>query len=234
MGLFICSKKSKGADSMPNDPYHFRLFGYPWTLSHMNTHPGYANRSPEEQAAYLDFLIEVLKRDIQGSYITGFFHERPANNKHLVFPIPAVFEDEDIPTIEKLPLQDKTIITFPRERRSIVDAICHIREEGFKPDRESANGDYYPQLNMVIIRNCQHHIAVAEVCKANPFASVCEYNLDKALGRIGVSRNGESWVRLNADGSEGEKIADVVDVRFALMYRFYEMSYELKRQSALQ
>lgn len=228
MDLFTCLKKSKKADLTSSNPYHFGLFGYSWTLSHMNTHPGYANRPPEKQAAYLDFLIEVLKRDIQGSYITGFLHERPANNKHLVFPIPAVFENEEVSTIEKLPLQNKTVITFPQERRSIVNAVCHIREEGFKPDFESANGDYYPQLNMVIIRNCQHHIAVADVCRAKPFASVCEYDLEKALGRIGISRDGESWVKLNSDGSESKKIADVVDSRFALLYRFYEMSYKLK------
>lgn len=99
-----------------------------------------------EKQILLDYMIDIIKRDIQSEYIADLFYHDEAKTMRMPM-FPEIYYDKDgkehelkFSENQEISLKEKCVITFPWERKRMSDNIINIVKNGLKI---SINHDVY-------------------------------------------------------------------------------------------
>ena len=131
------------------------------------------------------------------------------------------------PKIEMLhvSLENKAVVTLPFRRRSILQSIRDIGREGYHRPQAEVTGQYFPEIELVLIINGRHH-AVVDLVKKGEQSSVTVraevYHLTEAFPKLKLSPDNQLWVC-------NDVRLPVVDARFVLLYELAKEANELQK-----
>lgn len=218
MGLFRFSKNyKKGISDTPSvSPYDISGF---WRR--IQEYPGYAHATPKTKREFLQFVLEVVKMDLQGSTLSRMFFQENVHINPEVFPIPAACKPEK--QTHEIRFEGNTVICVPYDFTKLIGAVEDINREGFKrgPDCHYT-GFYYPEIKLLMVQNGQHHSAVASI-RGGGSVTAWVYHLPEAFDRLSLSDDYRFWML------DGEPKFSVVDPRFALIYELGRELFLLRK-----
>lgn len=176
---------------------------------------------------YVNFLIDAIKQEIVGSSRTDLLFPPDTDKELNVFPIVALtstkLKDED--KAVEIPLNGKTIISFPYDTEKIVDATNDIYDGGFDSKVRNIYGTYFPELEMIIIENGRHHTAITNSFPKDAVAICNIYHLKDIVDEIDIF--GNLWV--NQIDRKRVPI-EVVDMRYAVLYKLIQKRFEIEKE----
>lgn len=176
---------------------------------------------------YYNFMIRVLIKNIQSEYMSKFFKEEVHYDIYRLVPFfrASVFADDE--RLDNFSLEGKNVITFPYEHKKMFGAMKDVRDEGYRHEAhetDKPDGIYFPELNLALIHNGQHHIAAAcDVGFKGVKAYVFVISLEKALDVVTFSEDSELWVYDN-------KERRIEDCRFAMLFELYRRRRGLEKK----
>ena len=220
-GLF-----NPGRDSQPNESpeelTHTPMFS-PYDIAgfwgRIHGYYGYKNASAEEKVEFLEFVLEVIKLDLQGSTLSSMFFQEYTHNDYTLFPVQGLCTIDE--QTQEVPFEGNTVICIPHRMSSMMDAVEHINREGFQRKRGYYTGLYFTEIRFLMIQNGQHHSAVASI-RGGGSATAEVYHLADAFEHLSVTKDYRSWT---IDGKPDDKI---LDPRFALIYELAREICNLK------
>lgn len=206
--LFSHSSKSSILSDMNDGPtLPGDVAGF-WRRIHR--YPEFVKASEEEQKEFLQFILELVKHDL-ALHQAGEFLKHDVILDSRIFPMAAVCDP--IKT-EDVDFAGNTVVARVHEPRKLIPAILDIKHHGFQKSENYFDGDYYPDLRLIIIRNGIHHSAVEAILDNGKHGQAsCEvYHIADAYPLIDVADNFRSWKL--PDGKE----IPVIEPRYALSY----------------
>lgn len=206
--LFSRSSKNSTSPDMAVWPTSSGDIAAVWRQIH--SYPEFEKASKEEQEGFLQFILEIVKQDVALHQAGGFLQHNVVADARL-FPIAYPCD----PTkIEMVDFAGNTVVARVQEPKKLIRAIQDIQKMGFLKDENNYEGDYYPDLSLIVIRNGIHHSAVDAILNKKQEQAKCEvYNIAEAYPLMDVSDNFKFWMM-----SDGEKMP-VIEPRFALLYK---------------
>ena len=173
--------------------------------------PEFQKADEEKRRGFLLFVLEILKQDA-AIHMAAEFIEHDFISDSRLFPIPAVCYP--VGPDKEIPFKGHTVVARPYSTKKMIRAVSDIRKMGFRKGLNLYEGDYYPDLDLILIKNGIHHSAVASVLDKNgEGAAKCKvYQLSDAYANLSVSEDFSQWVF-----QKGTPIP-VIEPRFALMY----------------
>lgn len=170
----------------------------------------FRNGTKKEQQDFLRFIMEVVKQDLQGSFIAGGFYKEVYPESRL-FPIP---DDFNLNREEKyIKFDGNTVLIRTREIKKLFHSLSDILELGFRKDMYKGDGIYYPDLKLIFLRNGIHHAAIAKVLGDPNCGAKCEvYRIADFYPYMDIDANFNCWRFANG------KTIPIIDHRFALLY----------------
>ena len=163
-----------------------------------------------EQQEFLKFVMEVVKQDLQGSFIAGGFYKELYPDARL-FPIPA--QKEFKRGTKYIKFEGNTVLARTRQIDKLFSAFKDIMELGFRKDLYEGDGIYYPDLKLIFLNNGIHHPAIAKALRDPKGGVNCDiYRIADFYPYLDVDEAFNCWHF--ADGSS----IPIIDHRFALLY----------------
>lgn len=231
MGFCVCWKKSKekkqnnseemnvlAAENRPDDS-ELRQFLREFRFAEVSF------KSTDDFLDYINFTIRVLIKNIQSEYMSGYITAKGMPNVTRLVPFVTASAFADSKTIEDFSLESKNVVCFPHEHKKMCPAFRDIKYNGFQYDwhkPDNIDGFYFPELELALIHNGQHHIAATwESDYKDVRANVIVISLDEALDVVKFSENNEFW---ECDG----KKYPIEDSRFAMILELYRKRRELE------
>ena len=184
--------------------------------------------STEDLIDYLNFTIRVLIKNIQSEYMSGYIKAKRMPNIDNLLPFIDAFAFRDNEVIEDFPLEGRNVVSFPHEHKKMLPAFKDIKYNGFRSDwhkPDIIDGFYFPELDLVIIHNGQHHTAATwEDAYKGVYAHVKNISLEKVLDVVKISEDDEFW-----EFDSKKKIIE--DSRFAMILEVYRKRRELEKKT---
>jgi len=181
--------------------------------------------STDDLIGYIDFMLRVLIKNIQSEYMSRYIKGQKMINVYSLVPFidADVFKNEE--EHENFSLEGKRVVAFPYENKKMFGAFKHIRDEGYRSqmhDPDTPDGIYFPEIELALIHNGQHHIAAAwEDHYKGVKAKITVISLDKAINIVKVSDKDNLWIFDNEE-------KPIVDARFAMIFELYRKRKELE------
>lgn len=185
--------------------------------------------SIEEKKILLNYMMDVIKRDIQSEYIADLFYHDESKTIEYEF-VPFMYYDKDgtkhnieISKTQEISLKDNYVITFPWDRWRMYDNIINIVKNGFKNDTNNHKVYYYEELDMCQVINGNHSIATGIYTQNGTV-------LAKVISMKHLFEN------LKTDGAyfysihDNREIEKVKDFRIAVLFEISKMKYELEKK----
>lgn len=185
-------------------------------LSRVFWHDTFRHASRDKQIGFLNFLIEVLKKDVQGYYGARLIYKNLNVNIAQLFPAAYM---KPVAEHNNFDLTGLCVIPCPDSMRKCMDAIKDIKREGFNIEKNTPQGQYFSELGLVVIHEGKHHVA-ASLAQGKPcFAYVREYRFTGYFDKIKVISDDlhkKCWAYEKPDGLVTS--FRVMDGRCALLY----------------
>lgn len=175
-------------------------------IDHMRAVAG----TPVKQAAFLEYAIRCIGRELAAVTSTAqLYGETVPDVSELVIPL--ICKDNRQPQEEELyrALVDYNVICLPWNSSKITNAAFDVFTNGFHPEKGFYNVVLYPELQLAIVINGRHHMAVA-ASMGQGNAKCITIHLKEQFSVIGT--DGEYWYR-----GPDERFP-VADFRLALMF----------------
>lgn len=225
-GLFSCLRNSK--------PGKFKLCrpataAYASAWGQIHNFPEFKRASPKDKLSFIEFAIRAIERDLQHNFTAAFLYEKQNPTRISgVFPIPLAFPEKESVPEEDISLEGKTAIVLPFDQKRIPQSIKDIGARGYHRLQTDVTGQYFPEINLVLIINGRHHAAV-DLVKNGEQSSVTVrtevYRLADAFTRLKLSPDRQLWI------CDDEQLP-VTDARFALLYELAKEANELRHSLA--
>ena len=121
--------------------------------------------SKEEQLAFIDYYMTLVKIDLVSSKKLGAFWEREFEERFLPDPFVVgskmIYPTQKTGKIEKMSLNEWTYIATWKSR-SLIDTFFKVRRTGFKQN-SNHDGYYYKELDLLYVYNGRHSATVGTV-----------------------------------------------------------------------
>ena len=182
-----------------------------------------------EKQILLDYMIDIIKRDIQSEYIADLFYHDEAKTMRMPM-FPEIYYDKDgkehelkFSENQEISLKEKCVITFPWERKRMSDNIINIVKNGFKNYPINHDVYYYKDLNIWQVLNGNHSIATGIYTqKGTVLAKVIDM---KPLFE-NIETDGEYFYNIY----NGVRIREVQDFRVAVIFEIAKMKDKLENE----
>ena len=112
------------------------------------------------QIAMIEYFISVLKIDLQveGMWCKTYNQVEPIDFRHLEFPL----SEDCVLGQEMVDLEGKIVLGTIWKRKSLITAITHMSTVGFQFDKGQHTGNYYPELELIVVGNGCHHLSISK------------------------------------------------------------------------
>ena len=166
--------------------------------------------TPVKQAAFLDYAIRCIGRELAAVTSTAQLYGEPVPDISELL-IPLICKENRKPQEDALyrALVDYNVICLPWNSSKITSAAFDVFTNGFHPEKGYYNVVLYPELQLAIVINGRHHMAVA--ASMGQGSAICNTIHLKELFSD-LRTDGEYWYR----GSD-ERFP-VADFRLALIF----------------
>lgn len=185
--------------------------------------------SNSEKLILLDYVMDVIKIDMQSEYIVNLFYQHSVNKLNPE-PFPFFYYDENGRKrelisgelqIKTISLKDDYVITCPWNIDRIKDNILNITKNGFKYFSNNHYSYYYSELDLCIVYNGYHSIASGIYNKnGNILAKVISI---KPLFQH-IKTDGAYFYNVYTD----ERLYWIEDFRIAVLFEIAKMKYNLE------
>lgn len=194
---------------------------YQVALEHVDLFLSYATTA-EEKKAILNYAIKVVKRDLIGEGLSQIVYGKEAPEWRAAFPSGSQAQKDEYISIE---LSKSDVLVTPWERSRLPEAIRDLLYSLFDQQKDYYTAKYYPEIDLAIIGNGMHHIAVASVGAGGVIDRCSVVRMAPAFEE--VSTDGATWMN-----SKAGSVTGVSDFRFALLFTLAKMRYELENTGA--
>ena len=171
------------------------------------------DKSVKDIVHIIDYLIDVIKEDMRTSAATEMIFctdiDKKRNWTRVNYPFTNCFQDV---APERISTYGKTLIASPADWGKLSKACNHIARRGFLTDMNNYTGQYYPELNMIIVENGLHHSCVAAQLNETGEIKAYTYPLSQCFHRIHT--DGTYWY----DKENPTWKSQVYDVRMAILF----------------
>ena len=166
--------------------------------------------TPVKQAAFLDYVIRCIGRELAAVTSTAQLYGEPVPDVSELL-IPLICKDNRQPQEEELyrALVEYNVICLPWNTSKITNAAFDVFTNGFHPEKGFYNVVLYPELQLAVVINGRHHMAVAASMRQG--GAICNTIHLKEQFSV-IKTDGKYWYR----GSD-ERVP-VSDFRLALMF----------------
>lgn len=192
--------------------------------------------SKEEQIIVIDFVMEIIRRDLQYDILTTVLYEKEHFEKSLdAIPFPLRFYDQDENELRIKPCDDyKTIdlssncvLSMPWHRYRLLNAILNLRNQDFIYDEKNHMSYYIPELEITIVYNGFHSTGVGiGFSKGNIRAQVLSI---RSLFNH-VITDGLYWYNKHTKEKLEQRYGElrVEDFRFGVLYELARKKYAME------
>lgn len=187
--------------------------------------------SEEDKLAYLDFMIDVCRREIQATAVLDIMHEKysDAGRSDLIafdFPEECVDSEGNKHTIKtdevrEVDFAKDFVICKVQETGKLQKALSTIRRFGFQYEENHNNyfAYYYPEIDVCYVYNGNHHAEAARYYKSG-YMQAKVRRLTPLFPH--VKTDGSCWFNVHT----GEKMEKIQDFRVAVLYELARMKAE--------
>lgn len=159
------------------------------------------------------FFMQTLKINLFGSDLTRILFASEAQirtfNDNFIprFPLP---QNHTIERRVNMPVGDNTVVSAPWSKSRWGGAMRHLAHGDFNYSLSYYSGDFFPELQLIRVRNGRHHLALAKL-KNQGAIDVNVYPLTLCFPYF--KTDGAYWI----DKRSGKK-EPVHEIRFAILY----------------
>ena len=180
-----------------------------WKAYHQITRLIVKAGTPVSQAAFLDYAIRCIGRELAAVTSTAqLYGEQVPRGFDFEIPLVHVQEIQSEEEIHR-DLASYNVICLPWKDSKITNASFDIFNSGFIPEKGFYNVLLYPEIQLAVVANGKHHLAVATTFGKS--SAKCITVWLKELFPV-LHTDGEYWYR-NPDGK-----FKVTDFRIALLF----------------
>lgn len=212
----ICEKFKK--NNYENVPVSKISFDYVMsvTKSYLN------DKSNSEKLILLDYIIDILKKDICSSGIVEPFIVQPSSPYNFPFPIHIYDENQNRVEIfcgqKEIMIENTDIYVRPWNTSRQFNNILNIKDKAFIYDEHNHISYYYTDINLCYVANGNHSINAGRYFKKGKIISEC---CDITILYHHCYTNGIHWYNSHTN----EVISDVDDFRLATIYQLAKERY---------
>lgn len=167
----------------------------------------------QDKLTYLDFCINAIKADILGNSLTPVLYNQLPPDDYELFPIPFMKANGD----KVISFNGNTVISLPYDKERMFNAVINIATSGLEDITNNIKGDYFPELNLIVVTNGYHHSAAASLAGVGN-CKVTEYRLADNFNTLKLTDN--YWVY-------GDRARRIIDNRAAILYSLAYEKYKL-------
>lgn len=239
---FTLSKNKKDKGEFPPNDYllirpkeeyeRFFEFVHQWLLE---------RTKKTERLHLLQFLLDVVKRDIQVDLLSEVYYRDEGNitdiTRKCFIPLKYVDSHGEVQELEsvgkrKVDLEEVVTIVIPWKRARMRDAILHIFDEGFKYDKSNHSPTiYFTEIDLCYAKSGNHHIASGIIQKSG-YIEADVYHLEELFHH--VYTDGEYWINTHTNERLKWTIGEeerVFDFRIAILFELAKMKYMIENDS---
>lgn len=173
----------------------------------------------DEKNAVLNFAMKTVKRDIISYGRAAFLYGPNPPHWNRFIPVPDNYREKSHMTLD---LSNASVLAVPWHYGSLLGAILTLLRSPFDQKKSLYSGDYYPELDLAVIENGQHHVAVASLERGGTVtvSQICHLT---SMFNV-LETDGAHWI----DHLSQQPPLEVEDFRFALLYTLAKMRHGLE------
>ena len=187
----------------------------------------------EDQILILDYLIKVIKTDLQAECMASIFYTEDQDSRAIEFPFPSYYYDENLISYstksdEIIPvnLSLSSFIVVPWNRQSMISSIKKVFKYGFNTSANQ-NAFYYPYLYLCHVDNGTHSVSCGINFKEGLIRA---YLCDIVPSFRHIYSDGKNWRSLHTNSI----IEPLIDFRIGVIYEVAKIKYRLEQEMALE
>lgn len=188
--------------------------------------------SKEEQLAFIDYYMTLVKIDLVSSKKLGAFWEREFEDRFLPDPFAVgskmIYPTQKTGKIEKMSLNEWTYIATWKSR-SLIDTFFKVRRTGFKQN-SNHDGYYYKELDLLYVYNGRHSATVGTVLGGEMEVEVVSI---EEMYKQNIVTDGAYWYCFSVWNND-KRIGDIDDFRIAVLYELSRQKWLLENKGKME
>ena len=187
---------------------------------------------PKDKIDILEFMMKSIRQQIQSESILSYIYPGKflqQKNFNIILPIELLTDDGLIePAKETHTTIDfsKTVtVSTPKEAKKYARAIINVNSRGFTYKKNNHFAIYYKYLDICVITNGYHHTAAAILDNKGTIVASHEYDTELIFPYVSINNKAEIEL------INGEVFLSNTDIRFALLYTFAKMKWQIENNS---
>lgn len=188
----------------------------------------------EDKIVILDFVSEMVKKDLQSNVITTIFYSEDHFKKNLTRLLPPLyfdennvehyFQPEDASNYSKnIDLSTDCVLVMPWNKDRLPKNILNIFKNGFIHHPSNHMAYYYTELDICYVYNGTHSIT-SGIGYKNGLITAEVFQMNRIFEHIRT--DGLHWYSTHNNIQLGE----VYDFRVAIIYEIAKIKYNLLKQ----
>ncbi|MEX2803872.1 DUF6710 family protein [Streptococcus sp. H31] len=188
--------------------------------------------SKEEQLAFLDYYITLVKIDLVSSKKLSAFWGKDFEEFFLPDPF-AIGAEMIYPTqktgkVKKM-LLDEWAYIATWKANSLIDSFFKVRKTGFKQNR-THDGYYYKELDLLYVYNGRHSATAGSVLGGEIEVEVVSI---EEMYRQNITTDGAYWYCFSV-WKDDKRIGDIDDFRIAVLYELGRQKWLLENDKEVE
>ena len=185
-------------------------------------------RSTADKIVILDFMIDVIKKDLKTDLLSCIFYSQEHFTRHFRYPFPLFYCDEqgneqDLPVegAIQINLAQDDILVMPWHRERLCGQIKNIFSNNFVYDRSNHKAYYFSFIDLCYVYNGNHSVSSGIVFKKGTIEAK-KVDLTKLFPHIHT--DGKHWYNTHS----GNKIGALADFRLGIIYEIAKIKYTVE------
>lgn len=189
--------------------------------------------SKKDKLDFINFLMAIIRDDVQTDYMAVIIYYTNIDDlKDARLPFPLEYRDESDKKhsihceneIKELDLATDFIIVWPLSLEKIKKSFTILNHHDFKTTDDRQKAFYFRGLDMASVSKGNHSTLTGIGLKKGKIVAREVYDIRKLFPH--VDTDGVEWINHHTR----EIIQSVPDFRFAILYQFARMKYELENE----
>ncbi len=192
-----------------------------------------AEKTKEDKILILDFMLDVIKRDLKYDFLTDIFYREEYfdRGRKIRLPFPYSYYDETEQKIsiferkigtKKVDLSEECVLVFPWHRKRIRENIKNIGSKEFIYDKYNHFAYYFSPVGICFVYNGMHS-TTAGIGFKKGFIEASEYDMTGPLGH--VYTDGLYWY----NSHNNLKLKDgLLDFRIGIIFELLKLKYQIE------
>ena len=193
---------------------------------------GLMDKSMDDQILILDYVAELVKKDLQYDLMTKIIYECFKMDFEINYFFPSKYYNqagekqllkESLKKEREIDLASDAVVLLPWELDRTVNQILNIAKNGFEYQPDNHWARYYTDLDICYVHNGNHSCGAGIGWqKGKIMANV----VDMSPVFECIDTNGAEWIQVFGTPQQNEAVEDF---RLAILYKVIKMEKELEK-----